>query len=67
MLSSSAFALASSGPRGTKSALLRAVSTCPSWSQMIAPTPIELVLSKIAALLLILYHRSPGASILPLP
>lgn len=55
MVSSSAFASASSDPKGTKSALLRVASTCLSWSQMIAPTLIELVLSKIITSILILY------------
>ena len=62
MISSKAFVSASSGLKCTISALLRVALTCLPWSQMIAPTLIELVLSKIATSLLILYHRSPRAS-----
>ena len=60
-LSSNALTLAFSCPNGNGSDLLRVVSTRPPWSQIIAPKPVELLLVKIAASLLTLYHSATRA------
>ena len=55
-----AFALASRGPNGSGMCLLRAATTEPSWSHTTTLIPINLETEKIAALVLILYHKKSG-------